>query len=345
MAGDRRGILAGGNWIVDRVKIVDHYPREEKLANILRESSHNGGSPYNLLKDLAKLQAPFPLAGIGLVGEDNEGRGIFTDCRAQKIGVSQLHTTDRAPTSYTDVMTVESNGRRTFFHHPGANALLERSHFDLKVFQARIFHLGYLLLLARLDVVESGGHTGASRLLQEAVELGLETSVDLVSETSGRASSAVTPSLRYVDYLFVNEFEAEMVTGIPSKSDHGLDALNLSRSAEDLLRRGVKRWVFIHFAEGVFARNAGGQEYIQGAVKVPQEKILGTVGAGDALAAGVVLGLHERWDIQSCLLMGTCSAAASLLHPSCSDGVLRADACRDMGREFGYRELTLKPVP
>ena len=60
----RNGVLAGGNWIVDRPKIIDVYPTQDTLANILQETSSNGGSPYNLLLDLARLQA-FPPRGRG----------------------------------------------------------------------------------------------------------------------------------------------------------------------------------------------------------------------------------------------------------------------------------------
>ncbi|MDA0811743.1 MAG: hypothetical protein O3C21_05050, partial [Verrucomicrobia bacterium] len=50
---ERNGILAGGNFIVDHVKVVDHYPEQEMLASILSESMSNGGGPYNVLKDLS----------------------------------------------------------------------------------------------------------------------------------------------------------------------------------------------------------------------------------------------------------------------------------------------------
>ena len=61
----RSGIIAGGNWIVDHLKIIDAWPTQDALASILAESSGNGGSAYNVLKDLALLGAPFPLTGIG----------------------------------------------------------------------------------------------------------------------------------------------------------------------------------------------------------------------------------------------------------------------------------------
>jgi hypothetical protein len=39
---NRSGILAGGNWIVDRPKIIDVYPAQDGLANIIRETSNAG---------------------------------------------------------------------------------------------------------------------------------------------------------------------------------------------------------------------------------------------------------------------------------------------------------------
>src|SRR5690606_4658493 len=120
----RSGILAAGNWIIDQVKVVDCYPKEEALALILDEQASNGGSPYNLLKDLRRLGATAPLYAAGLLAEDDLGRSIKADCENEKIDSSGFHWTREAPTSYTDVFSVSSTGRRTFFHQKGTNALL-----------------------------------------------------------------------------------------------------------------------------------------------------------------------------------------------------------------------------
>ena len=50
----RRGLLAGGNWIIDQVKIIDVYPQPEKLGNILSQSQGTGGGPYNVLQVMAQ---------------------------------------------------------------------------------------------------------------------------------------------------------------------------------------------------------------------------------------------------------------------------------------------------
>src|SRR6185503_9617847 len=107
-ASSRSGLLAGGNWIIDQVKLIDVYPQPEQLANIRSEAQGTGGAPYNVLVDLARLGAPFLLFGAGLVGKDALGEFILTECKKHKIDMRYLRATSDAPTSYTDVMTEQS---------------------------------------------------------------------------------------------------------------------------------------------------------------------------------------------------------------------------------------------
>src|SRR2546425_2518726 len=180
------GLLAGGNWIIDQVKIIDIYPQPEQLGNIRGQSQGTGGAPYNVLIDLAKSGAPFPLFGAGLVGKDSLGQQILDDCRNHQIDVRHLAATPKAPTSYTDVMTEQGHGRRTFFHARGANALWGGEDLDFARTRSRIFHLGYLLLLDSLDEPDARYGTKAARLLATAQSAGLKTSVDVLSEDSDR---------------------------------------------------------------------------------------------------------------------------------------------------------------
>ena len=75
----RSGLLAGGNWIIDQVKLIDIYPQPEQLGNIRSQSQGTGGAPYNVLIDLAKSGAPFPLLAAGLVGKDALGEQIIQE--------------------------------------------------------------------------------------------------------------------------------------------------------------------------------------------------------------------------------------------------------------------------
>lgn len=331
----RHGLLAAGNWIVDHAKIIDRWPAQDTLASILSQSSGNGGAPYNVLVDLANLGAPFPLAGAGLVGNDADGRTILADCEARGIDRSQLRTTPAAATSYTDVMTVGSTGRRTFFHQRGANAHFDVDHVDFEATRAKIFHLGYLLLLDRLDELD-GGRPRASLLLQRARAAGLLVSVDLVSEDSRRYQTVVLPALPFVDVLFANDFEAERLTGVPLRKESAPDPAAIDRAARLLLKAGVRSWVVIHFPEAVYACHASGAGHWQPSLRVPASEIAGAAGAGDALAAGVLLGLHEDRPMADCLKLGVAAAAASLSHPGCSAGVGSVAACLALAERLGH---------
>ncbi len=335
----RRGLLAGGNWIIDYVKLIDTWPPQDALATIVDQSWGNGGSPYNILKDLAKLGAPFPLEAVGLVGDDANGRLIRDDCQAHHIDTAQLEATSTAPTSYTDVMTVRSTGRRTFFHHRGANALLAPGHFDFTRTRARLFHLGYALLLDKLDAPGPDGAPCMTGVFEQARAAGLATSLDCVSDNSDRFCTIVPPLLPHVDVLFANDFEAEKLTGLALRSRGTLERRAVEEAARSLIRRGVREWALIHFPEGAVACSAGGGMVWQPSVDVPATEIAGQAGAGDALAAGVLLGIHEGWPMARSLKLGVCTAAASLYHPTCSVSVGPAETCLALGDQHGFHAL------
>jgi len=337
-SNSRRGLLAGGNWIIDLVKLIDVYPRQEQLANIRSQSQGTGGAPYNVLVDLARLGAPFPLFAAGLVGKDTLGALIVEDCQKNKIDTKCLTTTPKAATSYTDVMTEIEGGRRTFFHYRGANALWRGEDLDFRRNKARIFHLGYLLLLDALDEPDRVHGTKAAALLARAQAAGVKTSVDVVSEDSDRFPKIVTPALKHVDYCILNEIEAGKTAGFKIRQPDGrLDTVALRHAAGALLQHGVREVVVIHFPEGAFARTRDGKDYWQMSLTLPPKYIAGTAGAGDAFCAGVLLGLHEEWELPQCLLTGVCVAAASLSDPTCTAGVGTLSSALALAKKFKPR--------
>lgn len=334
----RNGLLAGGNWIIDQVKIIDAFPNPEQLANIHSQSQGTGGAPFNVLIGLAKIGATFPLFAAGLVGQDALGKEIFTHCKTSKVNTRLLKTTSEAATSYTDVMTEIGSGRRTFFHYRGANALWDGADLDFSTVKARIFHLGYLLLLDALDKPDKQFGTRAARLLAQAQEHGLKTSVDVVSENSNRFQRIVTPALRHVDYCILNEIEAGNTTGFKIRQPDGtLDTVAIRHAAGALLQCGVRELVAIHFPEGGFVRTRKGDDFWQSSLNLPAKFIAGSAGAGDAFCAAMLLGLHEEWDIPQCLKAAVCVAAASLSHPTCTGGLKPLKTALALSKKHPFR--------
>jgi len=331
----RSGILAAGNWIVDHVKLIDAFPDQDALSFILSQSKSNGGGPYNVLKDLSKLGSDFPLQAAGLVGDDADGQWIINDCSNLGINTDRLALTSEAPTSYTDAMSVESTGRRTFFHHVGANALLKRTDVNLSESHAKFFYLGYLLLLESLDKLNDG-RTGASELLNEARSLGFLTVVDLVSAQLGDFKSVVLPSIPEVNILLLNEYEAGSLLELVLDEN---DSASLMDASRRILELGVRDHVVVHSASGVVVVSSDGNEVSQGSVRLPDEMIRGASGAGDAFAAGFIMGLHEEKSIHESLRWGVCSAASCLTDPTTSGGILQLSDSLSLGDQFGFREF------
>jgi sugar/nucleoside kinase (ribokinase family) len=337
-APKRKGLLSGGNWVMDRVKTIDAFPLPEQLVNITAEAHGPGGGACNVLFALAQSGAPFPLAAAGLVGPDEAGTALLAECRRRKIETRHLGAAAKSFTAYTDVMTESGSGRRTFFHARGANALWTGADLNFKQSTARHFHLGYLLALDALDVTDAQFGTRAGRLLAAAQAAGIKTSADLVTESRERHATLVQPVLKYVDYLILNEVDAGRAAGFRVRSPEGrLDPVTLRHAAGALLQQGVRELVIIHFPEGALARNRRGEDVWQPALKVPAKTIASTVGAGDAFCAGTLWGLHEGWELQRSLLTGVCIAAASLSSPTATAGIKSLSSCLALAKKYGFQ--------
>jgi sugar/nucleoside kinase (ribokinase family) len=336
----RKGILAAGHWIVDCVKRIDHWPEPSTLARIEQQDIANGGFAFNVLSDLAKLDPSCPLFGAGLIGDDAFGRFIRDRCHQLQIDDAMLRATTDAPTSFTDVMTEKASGRRTFFYCPGANEMLTEDHLRQIDSTAKIFCLGYLGFFPLLDgSVDGQGLNASARLLRQARENGIITTADLVSAPNPNLRAQVLPCLPFLDILFLNEWEAGKL--LARELPKTFTASVAADFAESVRKLGVAGAVVLHSREGVVAVTADGQTLAQGSVKIPESEVQGTVGAGDALAAGVLLARHNELPWPEALKLGVCSATACLKSPTASDGVLPWQQCLELGNEYGFSEFSL----
>lgn len=336
----RNGLLAGGLWLIDSTKSIDRYPEAGRLATILEVTPSNGGGAFNVLVDLAKLQADFPLSGVGLIGDDVAADWILERCRHFGIVTEALQRCADQPTAGTDVMTERGSGQRTFFYHPGANRELSSQHFPLSSSPARILYLGYPGLLPRLDALQpDSGRTGVADLLERAHHAGFITAVDLVSaETNDWAS--IASALPWIDLLFINEWEAAHLLRRSPLPEKSLSATSLAEMGRQLIDHGVRRAAMVHCSQGAVCVPKEGSSLQLGAVRVPADELLGTCGAGDAFTAGFLLSYHRGQSWNDCLTLATCAAAMCLNDLRSSEGIGPAADCLAYGRRHGFREFS-----
>ena len=315
------GITVGGNILVDNLKQIDVYPGEGMLAKILSESRAIGGCVTNTGISLKRLDPSLAVKALGCIGSDEAGEYILDVYESNKLDTSQIVKIDSLPTGYTDVFA-SKNGMRTFYVNQGTNALFDLKYIDFDNIDTQMIHLGYILLLDKMDSHDSEYGTVMARALSECQRRGIKTSVDVVSEDSDRFQRIVSPVLKYTDYLIINEIEAGRTVGISPRSPDGtLIYESLPIICEKLLDLGVSSCVIIHCPETGIYMDKNKKWTGMRALTLPEGYIKGSVGAGDAFCAGALLGIYNNMSPEELLRLGNCVAAGCLSSESGTDGV------------------------
>ncbi len=327
----RKGIAIAGNILTDNVKMIEVYPEKGMLATITDESLAVGGCVPNTAIDIKKLDPDMQVSVFGRVGNDEKGRYVVDAMRSVGLNVDGVKVSNSAPTSYSDVMTVNGTGERTFFHNRGANAEFCPDDVDLSKLDCKILHAGYIMLLDAFDKVDENGETPMSAFLQKARELGIKTSVDMVSESSGNFHKVAASALKHCDYAIINEVEAGEIVGISPRDENGnLCDEKVKTIMERLIDMGVKEKVIVHCPEKGFCINKNGKFVSVPSIKLPKGFIKGSVGAGDAFCAGCLYSIHNEYDDEKMLSFSNLVAINCLSAPDSVSGVRQVDKLNEV---------------
>ena len=306
MKNERSGIAVAGSTLVDKINEIAAYPASGELTRILGITTAVGGCVPNVSIDLKKISPELKISAIGKVGDDKEGKYLIDTLTVNGVDASGIKVIEGQTTTFTDVMSV-TGGQRTFFTYAGADGELGADDFDFGKIGAKILHLGYFLLLKKIDAGEG------AEILRKAGEHGLKTSIDMVSENSDRYA-LVVPCLKYTDYLIINETEAGKITGI--EPIHA----NLEKIARTLKEMGVREKVIIHMPDCSVCCSNEGFSYL-GAVDVPKSYIKGKTGAGDAFCAGALIGIYKGLNDMEIMDLASCTAIMALGAPDATSGL------------------------
>lgn len=322
----RNGIAVAGTVIVDKIKEISAYPNSGELTQIRGIQNAIGGCVPNVGVDLKKIAPELTISALGLIGDDEEGKFVTESLVSSGLDVSGLGTLAGEKTSFTDVMSIPG-GQRTFFTYPGASAKFGVDDINFDAVNANIFHLGYFLLLQKVD--DGDG----IKILQKAIENGIETSIDLVSENSDRYS-LVLPCLPYTDYLIINELEAGKLAGMEPKKD------NLSAIARKLKDLGVRKKVIIHMPDCSVCCSDEGISVL-GSYILPDGYIQGTTGAGDAFCAGALVGIYNGWSDEQIMAFASGCAVMALGSADATSGMKTEQEIMDFCKTLERRQVTL----
>ena len=337
---NRNGIAVAGNILTDEVKIIEAFPERGMLVNITAMSRAVGGGVPNTLISLARIDPTLALSALGKRGDDEGGRYALGELQQNGIDTSGVLVTANHPTGFSDVMTLEGTGERTFFHNRGANAHFVPSDIQLSTLNCRMLHVAYIHLLDGFDAPDPDYGTTLARFLKAAQKAGILTSVDVVSSLGERFAEVVKAALPYTDNAIMNEIEACGVSGLAPRDGEGkLIMENIRATMEMLMSHGVGQRVIVHCPEVGFCLSKDGTYTVVPSLKLPAGYIKGTVGAGDSFCAGCLYGIYNGFCDHDILEFASGAAACNLSATDSVSGMKDAEYIRELIGTYGKVEL------
>ena len=336
---ENKGITLAGSMVVDVVKTIDEYPVCGMLANIRGASQSVGGCVPNTGIDLATLDRTLPVAALGRIGDDENGRFLISKLQANGINVSGVKVSKNEATSFTDVMSMPT-GERTFFSYRGANAQFSAEDIDVSALNCKMFHIGYILLMDKFDAPDEKYGTVMAKVLSAVQKRGIKTSIDMVSASDVSQYAIVKPALPYSDYVIINEIECCGIWGLEARNEDGsINEKNLRLAMQKMMEAGVGEKVVVHSKEAGYCLNKNDEFFKVGSLKIPAQYVKGSVGAGDAFCAGCLYALYHDYAEEDMLKFASMTAGCSLFAENSVDGMLGKAEVEQWMSQFERREV------
>ena len=257
------------------------------------------------------------------------GDFVISDLGRHGVGVEHIRRMFQTIHLRYGIFTVKGEDRR-YLHAIGANAEFSLDDLDFELLdQVRVLYVGGYLAMPAFT------RDQLTLLLREAKRRGAVTVLDVVMPAGVVFGlEHVAGALPWTDYFLPNEDEAQRLTGRPGAR---AQAEGLSASNEDCVV--------------VITRGQGGsvakhrEQFIE-TEPFPMEAI-DESGAGDAFAAGVIIGVLENWALEHTLSFAAAVGASCTRALGCSAGIFTFDeagALVERRSARGFRDGTIMPL-
>lgn len=264
-----------------------------------------GGCAANTAIVLGRLGVPATV--VGTVGDDLFGELVERYLESRGIDTSGVLRAPGFGTSKTVALSVVGDDRR-FFHTFGANGALTAEDIPQAALEAaEVVYVGGYLVLPALRQQELAERFRLAR------RHGTRIVLDVVVPTDREDLSldAVRELLPLADYFLPNEDEARGLTG---ESDP-------RAQAGRIVEAGARTVVIKRGQNGVFVRS--GDETFE--LPAPPIEAVEPSGAGDAFAAGLIVGMLEGWSLESTVRFASVCGASACTALGCYAGAFTRD--------------------
>jgi sugar/nucleoside kinase (ribokinase family) len=303
---DSAPVVCAGLVVADHLcPPIPHLPRAGELVTVDELVLNIGGGAANTAVDLARLGVR--AAVCARLGDDIFGRFATETLEGNNVETGSLMIDPELPTSQTLVVNVRGEDRR-FIHCVGANSRFVAADLDAVLeSNPRVLHIGYFLILPRLDAAQLAERFARARLA------GTVTLLDVATPGPGRYLEPLEVVLPHTDVFVPNTDEAELILG---ESDPVRQALAFHEM-------GARRVVITRGEHGVVSVS----DKLRVKVGTYPISFVDGSGGGDAFNAGYIVGLLEGRSELECLKLASAVGASCVRAVGTTAGVFtRAEA-------------------
>ncbi|GMW03286.1 MAG: 5-dehydro-2-deoxygluconokinase [Candidatus Hydrogenedentota bacterium] len=286
------------------VRPVESLPAKGTLALMPTLEIHLGGLAGVTATVFARLGGK--AAFIGTLGQDGFGDYIIGALQSNGVNIDQVKRKSSYGTPATVVM-IDEMGQRTFLHHQGSSRAFTEQDVDMNfVMRARHLHWGGPAVTPALDGEPAG------RLLKQAREAGLTTSLDTCYDGEGKWFARIEHALPHTNVVMSSIEEARKYTNRETPED----------VAEYYLSFGPDIVLIKMGDSGVYVKS-GSDAFAIPAHTVP---VLDTTGAGDAACGGFLFGYLNGWNVRRSAKLANAVGGLTVQAMGGSMGVKSLDA-------------------
>lgn len=254
-----------------------------------------GGDANNQSIVLSRLG--HKVAFLGCTGDDFVGRFICET--AEKAGVDMSHISKRedVPTAANNIL-IGADDKRVYTISKNRTSRTELCGTDIDmdvVRNARAVSIGSIFVHPKLD-------QDLGKILKEAKRSGAITFADVCPSGEACSLEDLKEAVSCLDYLFVNETEAQYLSGKE-------DLSHPEEIAAYFQSLGVTNVIVKLGAKGSHVQ-IGSKGFFQPSFKV--EKVVDTTGAGDCFASGFISGTLRGLSPQECAVFSTACSALTI---------------------------------
>ncbi|XP_014223470.1 adenosine kinase 2 isoform X2 [Trichogramma pretiosum] len=294
----------------------EHKPLYDELIEQYNAEFIAGGSVQNTMR-VAQwlLEKPKVAIYMGCVGKDKYSKILEEKARESGLNVKYQYT-DQECTGTCAVLITDNGKHRSLCANLAAANCFSPAHIEVPenrklIDDAQYFYVSGFFLTVSPETIQSV----AQHAFENNKVFAMNLSAPFLCEFFKKPMRAALP---YVDILFGNETEAEAFSKANDLGTTDLKEIGLKISNMEKINTKRKRIVIItQGAHPVLLVKDGAVTEFP-AVKLPEEKVIDTNGAGDAFVGGFLAQYIQDHSLEVCIKCGIWAATKIIQRSGCT---------------------------